>query len=59
MRAILKRDGVTPVTDRQSNSNQHLLVRELTHIIKHEFTSAIGLVSLAASRSSSDEVRPR
>jgi two-component sensor histidine kinase len=38
-------------------SEERLLLRELTHRVKNEFAAAIGIVSLAASRSSNDEVR--
>jgi two-component sensor histidine kinase len=38
-------------------SNDHLLVRELTHRVTNEFTSVIGLVSLIAARSTSDDVK--
>jgi two-component sensor histidine kinase len=38
-------------------SEEELLLRELTHRVKNEFAAAIGIVSLAASRSSNDEVK--
>jgi two-component sensor histidine kinase len=38
-------------------SNDHLLVRELTHRVTNEFASVIGLVSLIAARSTSDDVK--
>jgi two-component sensor histidine kinase len=38
-------------------SEERLLLRELTHRVKNEFAAAIGIVSLAASRSSNDEVK--
>jgi two-component sensor histidine kinase len=37
--------------------NEHLLVREILHRINNEFASVIGLVSLSAARSTSDEVK--
>jgi two-component sensor histidine kinase len=40
-----------------SSPNDYLLVRELTHRIINEFVSMIGLVSLAAARSTGDEVK--
>jgi two-component sensor histidine kinase len=40
-----------------SFSDDYLLVRELTHRINNEFASMIGLVSLAAARSTGDEVK--
>jgi two-component sensor histidine kinase len=43
--------------DRPRTSNDYLLVRELTHRINNEFASMIGIVSLAAARSTSDEVK--
>jgi two-component sensor histidine kinase len=43
--------------DRPPTSNDYLLVRELTHRINNEFASMIGLVSLAAARSTCDEVK--
>jgi two-component sensor histidine kinase len=43
--------------NRSPNPNDHLLVRELTHRINNEFASAIGLVSLIAARSASDEIK--
>ena len=44
-------------SDRSPNSNDHLLVRELTHRINNEFTSIIGHTSLMAARSSNAEVK--
>jgi two-component sensor histidine kinase len=38
-------------------SNDHLLVRELTHRVTNEFASVIGLVSLIAARSTNDDVK--
>ena len=38
-------------------SEEHLLVRELTHRVNNELTSAIGVASLTASRSKSEEVK--
>jgi two-component sensor histidine kinase len=38
-------------------SEERLLLRELTHRVKNEFAAAIGIVSLAASRSSNNEVK--
>jgi two-component sensor histidine kinase len=38
-------------------SEERLLLRELTHRVKNEFAAAIAIVSLAASRSSNDEVK--
>jgi two-component sensor histidine kinase len=38
-------------------SEERLLLRELTHRVKNEFAAAIGLIGLAASRSSNDEVK--
>src|SRR6202022_3612144 len=38
-------------------SEEHLLVRELTHRVNNELTSAIGVASLTASRSKSEEGR--
>ncbi len=46
----LKADGVSFPTE-------HLLVREILHRINNEFGSMIGLVSLAATRSASAEVK--
>jgi two-component sensor histidine kinase len=43
--------GSLPVSD------DHLLVRELTHRVTNEFASVIGLVSLIAARSTSDDVK--
>jgi two-component sensor histidine kinase len=43
--------------NRSPNANDHLLVRELTHRINNEFASVIGLVSLIAARSASDEIK--
>src|ERR1700722_6759324 len=43
--------------NRLPNANDHLLVRELTHRVKNEFASVIGLVSLIAARSASDEIK--
>jgi len=40
-----------------SSLDDNLLVRELTHRIINEFASMIGLVSLAATRSTGDDVR--
>jgi two-component sensor histidine kinase len=48
-------EGLDP--DRSSFSNDHLLVRELTNRINNEFASVIGLVSLVAARSTSDDVK--
>jgi two-component sensor histidine kinase len=44
-------------SDRSPVSNEHLLVRELTHRISNELSSLIGHVSLAASRSPSEETK--
>jgi two-component sensor histidine kinase len=41
----------------RSISEEHLLVREITHRIKNEYTSAINFVSLAAARSDNAEVK--
>jgi two-component sensor histidine kinase len=38
-------------------SNDHLLVRELSHRVTNEFASVIGLVSLIAARSTNDDVK--
>jgi two-component sensor histidine kinase len=38
-------------------SNEYLLVRELTHRINNEFASVIGLASLIAARSTNDQVK--
>jgi two-component sensor histidine kinase len=38
-------------------SNDHQLVRELTHRVSNEFASVIGLVSLIAARSNNDDVK--
>jgi two-component sensor histidine kinase len=43
--------------NRSPNANDHLLVRELTHRVNNEFASVIGLVSLIAARSASDEIK--
>jgi two-component sensor histidine kinase len=43
--------------NRSPNANDHLLVRELTHRVNNEFASVIGLVSLIAARSASDETK--
>jgi two-component sensor histidine kinase len=37
--------------------DEHLLVREITHRINNELTSAIGVASLTASRSKNNEVK--
>jgi two-component sensor histidine kinase len=47
--------GLDP--DRSSFSNDHLLDRELTNRINNELASVIGLVSLVAARSTSDDVK--
>jgi two-component sensor histidine kinase len=41
----------------QRNSEEQLLVGELTHRMNNEFAAAIAVVSLAAARSSNDEVK--
>jgi two-component sensor histidine kinase len=38
-------------------SEEHLLVRELTHRVNNELAAAIGVASLTASRSKNDEVK--
>ena len=38
-------------------SEEHLLVREITHRINNELAAAIGVASLTASRSKNDEVK--
>jgi two-component sensor histidine kinase len=38
-------------------SDEHLLVREITHRVNNELASAIGAVSLTAARSDNDEVK--
>jgi two-component sensor histidine kinase len=38
-------------------SNEFLLLRELSHRVKNEFASAIGHVSLIASRSTNEDVK--
>jgi two-component sensor histidine kinase len=43
--------------DGSAISNDHLLVRELTHRVTNEFASVIGLVSLIAARSTNDDVK--
>jgi two-component sensor histidine kinase len=43
--------------NRSPHANDHLLVRELTHRVNNEFASVIGLVSLIAARSASDETK--
>jgi two-component sensor histidine kinase len=43
--------------DGSAVSNDHLLVRELTHRVTNEFASVIGLVSLIAARSTNDDVK--
>jgi two-component sensor histidine kinase len=40
-----------------SSLDDNLLVRELSHRIINEFVAMIGLVSLAAARSTGDEVK--
>jgi two-component sensor histidine kinase len=58
---LIENDKEGVVTDATSLetpiSEERLLLRELTHRVKNEFASAIGIVSLAASRSSNDEVK--
>ena len=43
--------------DHSATSTEFLLLRELSHRINNEFTSLMGLASLIASRSTSDEVK--
>jgi two-component sensor histidine kinase len=54
----MKVDSVESVDgDGSGVSNDHLLVRELTHRVTNEFASVIGLVSLLAARSTNDDVK--
>jgi two-component sensor histidine kinase len=41
----------------QSVSDERLLLDELTHRINNEFAAAIGIVSVATARSTTDEAR--
>jgi two-component sensor histidine kinase len=41
----------------QSSSEAHLLLREFSHRINNEFTSAIGAISIAAARSANNEAK--
>ena len=43
--------------DHSAISNEFLLLRELSHRVKNEFASAIGHVSLIASRSTNEDVK--
>jgi two-component sensor histidine kinase len=48
---------MTKLTARQSSPEEGVLLRELNHRISNEYASAIGLVSLAAARSGSEEIK--
>jgi two-component sensor histidine kinase len=59
MQAIQIKNAIATVigADHSAISTEFLLFRELSHRINNEFTSLIGLASLIASRSTSDEVK--
>lgn len=43
--------------DTQPSANEHLLMREFTHRVTNEYTAALNMLSLAATRSRSSEVK--
>src|ERR1700677_1107607 len=44
-------------SSKQSSSDSRLLLREFSHRINNEFTSAIGAISVAAARSTNGEAK--
>jgi two-component sensor histidine kinase len=53
----IENDAKVISADHSAISNESLLLRELSHRVKNEFASAIGHVSLIASRSTNEDVK--